>query len=98
MPYQYFKNAVKDFEPTSVLVPPHGLMDDIAPVSWANDKATKLGFYRINKGPAIEYICPTHEVKLILEGSHEIRDTETGQVTISEPGKAMLSMNGPTQN
>lgn len=66
--------------------------------SWANDKATKLGFYRINKGPAIEYICPTHEVKLILEGSHEIRDTETGQVTISEPGKAMLSMNGPTQH
>jgi hypothetical protein len=38
-------------------------------------------------GASLPTVCATHEIKLIVEGSHQVTDEETGQTTVGMAGE-----------
>lgn len=44
------------------------------------------GFYQLQAGEPLRWVCQSNEIKYLVEGAHEVRDVKSGQTGIARAG------------
>ncbi|KAL2007494.1 hypothetical protein VTN00DRAFT_8932 [Thermoascus crustaceus] len=83
--FSYHAKAQSSFKPPLIANENAFLGDVFSSTKNDPDKPVSAGFFRLEKGTALEYEYTYHEMKIILEGEYIISD-ETGQKVTAGPG------------
>ena len=90
--FKYKKQAIKDAQPSmNVAGVPAWLGDTF--VSTDKDKTICAGFFRLEKGNALNYSYDYEEMKIVVEGTFIISD-DTGQKVTATVGDVLYFPSG----